>query len=548
MAARPVDVRSAVAAPPPSVGSADPDTIAGILCVVLGEVMQIGQVAADAHFFDDLGADSLVMAHFCARIRKRGDLPPVSMRDIYRHPTIASLAATLANVAPVPATPPTPAPTEAVRPASTAGYLLCGVMQLMCFLVYCYLAALGIGRGYDWISAGSGIASIYLRAVVAGVAGFAAVAVIPIAAKWLLIGRWKPQHFRVWSLAYLRFWIVKALLRFNPCALALVGSPLYSVYLRALGAKVGSGVTILSRRLPVCTDLLTVGDGTVVRKDALFLGYRAHAGMIETGPVTLGRDVFIGERSVLDIRTWMGDCTQLGHASSLHSGQRVPDGERWHGCPAQRTELDYLRVQPVPCGTLRRVGFCAVSLASIFFVILPALETGLDLAVSGAPSLGRMLGASGALAWWGGALALSLVLFIGAVAAGLLVVAVVPRLLNRLVQPERIYPLYGFHDRVQRTIAWLSTRRFFCYLFGDSSYIVNYLSWLGYSLSPVEQTGSNFGIVVAQANPCLSAVGTGTMAADGLTIVNDEISSTSFRVSRVSLGPRNFVGNDVVYP
>jgi non-ribosomal peptide synthetase-like protein len=50
------------------------------------------------------------------------------------------------------------------------------------------------------------------------------------------------------------------------------------------------------------------------------------------------------------------------------------------------------------------------------------------------------------------------------------------------------------------------------------------------------------------ANPSLSAVGTGTMVADGLILVNDEVSSSSFRVSRVAIGPRNFVGNDVVYP
>src|SRR5207248_8176437 len=78
--------------------------------------------------------------------------------------------------------------------------------------------------------------------------------------------------------------------------------------------------------------------------------------------------------------------------------------------------------------------------------------------------------------------------------------------------------------------------------------IVHYLQWLGYHLSPVEQTGSNFGSEVMHANPCLSAVGTGTMVADGLILVNDEVSSSSFRVSRVAIGPRNFLGNDVTYP
>ena len=35
--------------------------------------------------------------------------------------------------------------------------------------------------------------------------------------------------------------------------------------------------------------------------------------------------------TVLDIDTSMGDGAQLGHTSTLYSGQAVPDGERWHG-------------------------------------------------------------------------------------------------------------------------------------------------------------------------------------------------------------------------
>jgi non-ribosomal peptide synthetase-like protein len=97
-------------------------------------------------------------------------------------------------------------------------------------------------------------------------------------------------------------------------------------------------------------------------------------------------------------------------------------------------------------------------------------------------------------------------------------------------------------------ITRMTTIRFFLHLFGDSSYIVHYLRGLGYRLKPVEQTGSNFGIALKQANPQLCSVGTGTMVADGLTMINDEVSSTSFRVSRVAVGPRNFVGNDVTYP
>ena len=34
------------------------------------------------------------------------------------------------------------------------------------------------------------------------------------------------------------------------------------------------------------TDLLTIGSGTVIRKESFCQGYRAHAGRIQTGAVT----------------------------------------------------------------------------------------------------------------------------------------------------------------------------------------------------------------------------------------------------------------------
>src|SRR3954454_10497443 len=81
--------RTSAPAPDPAAGPVE-----GMLVEVLAEVMHV-QVPADSNFFDDLGADSMVMAQFCARVRKRPDLPSVSMKDIYQHPTIAGLATAL---------------------------------------------------------------------------------------------------------------------------------------------------------------------------------------------------------------------------------------------------------------------------------------------------------------------------------------------------------------------------------------------------------------------------------------------------------------------
>ncbi|MFI8070891.1 Pls/PosA family non-ribosomal peptide synthetase [Streptomyces sp. NPDC086033] len=526
------------------------DGTAQVFAEVLAGVVKTDHVPLDSHFFDDLGANSLVMAQFCARVRKRDDLPPVSMRDIYGHPTIRGLATALAEI---PATEPAPArPAEPPPPpGSTARYVLCGILQFLVFAVYCLAAGIATAEGYSWISGGDGLLSVYLRSLVFGGALFLAVCALPVVAKWVLVGRWKETEFPVWSLAYVRFWTVKALLHANPMIL-FTGNPLYVLYLRALGARIGPGVTILSHSVPVCTDLLTVGAGTVIRKDALFLGYRAHAGRIGTGPVTLGRDVFVGEKTVLDIGTSIGDGGQLGHSSALYDGAAVPAGQRWHGSPARPTDVDHVRVPATRCGTPRRAGYALVALLQTLLVYVPLGLGGAFLVMDLVPALDPLLEPNAkelaSAAFYVEALALSVALFAGFVVLGLVTVTVLPRLLNLTLRADRVYPLYGFHYSVQRAIARMTNIKFFKWLCGDSSYIVPYLRSIGYDLSNVEQTGSNFGTEVSHETPYLATVGSGTMVADGLSILNAEYSSTSFRLSRVAIGPRNFLGNHIAYP
>ena len=218
---------------------------------------------------------------------------------------------------------------------------------MLAFLASVFLAAVVLAGGYSWVSGSAGWADLYLRSLAFSAGAFFLLCSLPILAKWTLVGRWKPREITVWSLPYLRFWLVKTLVQANPLAL-FTGSPIYPLYLRALGAKIGRRVVIFSRTVPVCTDMLTIGDDTVIRRESSFTGYRAVAGVIQTGPVSIGRDALIGEHTVLDIGTSVGDGSQLGHTSSLYESQAVPDGQRWHGSPAQRTDVDYRSVEPDP--------------------------------------------------------------------------------------------------------------------------------------------------------------------------------------------------------
>ncbi len=259
-------------------------TLTTTLAEVLAGIVHVDRVPVDAHFFDDLGADSMVMAQFCARVRKRADLPSVSMKDIYQHPTISSLATALADTVPAPAVPDSPVAGRGGRHRRRHGPPACGWRPVR------GAAAAGLPRVLlprraargPRATSGSrpapGVVDIYLRSVVFGAARCSSsCAPSRSLAKWVL-----DRSVEAAADPRLEPGLRPLLARqdagpVEPAGLLFVGSPLYSLYLRALGAKIGRGVAILSRNVPVCTDLLTIGDGTVIRKDSFLSCYRAHA-------------------------------------------------------------------------------------------------------------------------------------------------------------------------------------------------------------------------------------------------------------------------------
>ena len=522
-----------------------------ILAGALAEVLKLERVSAEDNFFKDLGAHSLLMARFCAKIRQHASLSDVSMRDIYLNPTIAKLAAHLGKAVAVVDESPVPAKQLPFRIPSNLEYYGCGALQALFYMATGALGLWVISRAAIWTYAAvDNPGELYLRSLALTVGFFVAMTAIPIAAKWLLIGQWKEEAIPIWSLRYFRFWVVKTLVQSAPMA-ALAGTPIYNLYLRLLGAKIGRDTVIQGRLIPVCTDLLSIGDNTIIRKDAIVLGYKARSNYIHTGSVTIGNNAVVGEASVLDIDTAMGNDTQLGHASSLQSGQRVPDGKHYHGSPAQETTADYCPVEAKPCSSLRRWLYPGIPLTAGLAIFAPAAimilnywypfvvrymgGTELDYGVMGAVLLPL-------------ALVVSLVLLVGALVTGLVGVAVVPRLFNKLLQPEKTYVLYGFHYWVHGIVAGASNSRIYNLLFGDSSAIVHYLTLIGWNLNKVEQTGSNFGTNQKHDNPFLCEIGSSTMVSDGLSMMNAQMSSSSFKLSQVKIGDRNYLGNNIFFP
>ncbi|WP_236795573.1 Pls/PosA family non-ribosomal peptide synthetase [Amycolatopsis sp. GM8] len=525
-----------------------------VLAESLADLLDVDRVSVTSDFFTDLGLDSLLLARFVSAVRQRADLPAMSMRELYRHRCVRDMVAALRQATPASSTSAEAARHAALPPAKgRPRYALCGALQLMAFLAYLTLTALLVNYGFGWaISAGSPVL-VYARLTAFGAGTLLASGLLPIAVKWLLIGRWRPARIRIWSVGYVRFWIVKTLVIGNPFARLCVGSPLYNWYLRALGARVGPRALILTQHIPVCTDLVSIGADAVIRKDTYLNGYRADDGVLEIGTVEVGENAFVGEQSVLDVDTALGDGAQLGHASALHPGQLVPGGRCWHGCPARAAEggCEYHATASRRCGWVRRTWYSIGRLLLASVVVGPLEVAVVALLFARATPLVHWVSGAQQPAEWAfyrDAMLIAGGLVVGAILVGGLAAGAAGRLLGWVVRPDRAYPLYGLHYSLHRTLNRVTNIRLLTLLFGDSSAIVHYLRALGYRLAPVVQTGSNFGTEIRHEMPTLSAVGTATMVSDGLSLLNAEFTSDAFRVRMTSIGKKNFVGNNIAYP
>jgi non-ribosomal peptide synthetase-like protein len=511
----------------------------------IAKVLHIERISTEHHFFDDLGANSLLMARVCASIRRNSGMSNVSMRDIYMHPTIARLARHLDSSI----NKPISTKSEPFHIPSNKSYVTCGALQIGFFASYLLFGLWIFVSGIQWATSSYSMVDLYVRSVAFGTGLFIVLTMVPVAAKWLLIGRFKEQSIPIWSFAYFRFWVVKTLMRTSPAA-AFIGTPLYNAYLRLMGARIGRNVILKCRFPPVCTDLVTIGDNTIIGNETSLLGYRAQSNFIHMGPVTIGSHAYVGERSVLDIDTAMGNNTQLGHASSLQSCQRVPDGKHYHGSPAVETLSNYCPIEGKNGTALRGFLYVSLILGTILLIAVPAaiilfyhvwdLFCPSPLSSLQCPAISSI---STPLM-----LELTTALFLCVLGIGLAVVYVIPRLCMRTLQPGVTYANFGLHYIMQNIIQGISNSDFFSTLFGDSSAIVSYMRYIGWNLNTVHQTGSNMGIEQKHDNPFLSNIGSGTMISDGLKMINMQMSATSFRLAESKIGGNNFLGNDISYP
>jgi non-ribosomal peptide synthetase-like protein len=191
-----------------------------------------------------------------------------------------------------------------------------------------FFALESIGRSY-------GAAAMALAAPFVLLAAGVSATALTVAAKWLIMGRYRPGEHPLWSSFVGRDEIINSLQDQLAGAWLLklaVATPLLSVYLRAMGAKVGrevwcEGLTITE------FDVVELGDGCVVNRYATVQTHLFHDRLMRIGKVTLGPGSSLGPASAALPDSVVGAGTRVGGRSVVLRGEELPPGTSWHGTP-----------------------------------------------------------------------------------------------------------------------------------------------------------------------------------------------------------------------
>jgi non-ribosomal peptide synthetase-like protein len=507
------------------------------IAAVWSTVFSVPAVGVEQNFFLDLGGHSLLAAQMTARLRSCAGLD-LAVRDVYSFPTVRELARQVARRA-SPTQPASNADKRSLQadrswhkpgPAVTLAqslitFALLGLALLPLIVVVPLTDDLLHGR-----SSLLGAALIGISLVLALLPAMLA---LSIAAKWLIIGRYRAGAYPIWGSYYLRWWLVARLQAMSGAGL-LAGTPLMSVYYRLMGAKVGRGCA-LDTALCSAFDLVSIGDDTSIGAETQLPGCRVENGHLLIGRVDIGSRCFIGVHSALGVDVRMGEDARLDDQSLLPDGAAMAAGEQRRGAPAQAADVSVPQGRNRRCDAGRLVLFTAAALGLAYLCVL----------FLAAPALGVML--LWMFAFEHGELVLAL--FVSAVSLPLIVgflcvwIAVLKALLLWRATPG-VYDLYSiYYLRHWLAYGLMRASRVLLLPVFTTLYLPPWLRLLGARIGAHVEMST-----VWCFTPELLTAGANSFFADGCFLGGRRSYGGRFELRTNHVGCRSFVGNSAILP
>jgi non-ribosomal peptide synthetase-like protein len=539
--------RSRLPAPETLLWSSDSKFVAAttdnekIIVAALESEFKLSAVSVDADFFVGLRGHSLNAARVVTRLRATLGSLQVSVSDMYAHRTARLLAQHLDDLGiKAKSAPPDPRASadEPAKARPSRFRYACAALQVVSLVVFygilsgpvalAVVLALLVSEGrMDLITAldlATGAAFLIWPSWLA----------LSVAVKWLVIGRYKPGRYRVWGFYYFRWWLVT---RFQSLSWSevFVGTPLMSLYYRAMGAKVGKNCTI---ETSICSafDLVAIGDNASIGSDTHVLGYRVEDGWLILGNVTVGADCYVGTHSCLGLNTAMGDAARLGDMSHLADNTAIATGEGMSGSPAEPTDVRLEDLQ----APLRRWRGSAFLFGMFHLGLIYVM--GYILILSMLPGI-VLIGTS--LYFYGPAVA-AVAVFAAAPITMIWYLALVV-FVKRVAIGQILPGVYDLHSRDYLRYWFLNyllnnTRRIAVSLYA-TLFFPKFLRWLG------AKVGRDVEISTAMhVMPDLLEIGEGSFLADACIVGGHRTCFGRIALHRNVIGRRSFVGNSALVP
>ena len=528
-----------------------------VLFAALAQLFPGQPIRRELDFFSDLGGHSLFAARVISALRQDPRFAQATVADIYQNRRIGLIAQSLqAGMVDT-------AQAGAERPFvlhSAWRRWRCGLAQGVAipFLVTLKMAQwLAPFFAYHFYT-GEPDDSV-LRAIGMSVLAFVATTLLEFvmawAGKWLIAGRLKPGSYPLWGWTYYRWWLADRLIEAVP-AYMINGSPLYSAWLRALGARIGPEVNLGSVTVRV-PELVSVGEGASIGNVVMLENARVAGGMLHLARIDIGANACLGSYVTVEGRTRIGEHAHLEGQSSLREGQDIPPRKVWHGSPArERGDFDPASLPPRPLPTALRQAlevtfFVLGGLAIAVLFFMPVFPTFLLIDALDVESISvRPLVDAGTVSDWQ-AFALRLVKFFLLALPASLVFILATALLSALIRWAFLprmragtWPVHG-----NRYLAkWLVNQiqeASLAVLHGiyATVYSASWYRLLGAKVGKETELSTALGVV-----PDMLTLGDECFIADAVMLGDEHIDGGWMTVKPTVVSRRSFVGNGAYVP
>ncbi len=186
-------------------------------------------------------------------------------------------------------------------------------------------------------------------------------ALIVVAFKWALVGRYRPAEHPLWCSFVWRTELVTTLYE-NLARLFLVdrfeGTPFLGWYLRLLGARIGKRAVLNSSEFTEF-DLVSIGDDVALNEECTIQTHLFEDRVMKMSTVRIGANCSVGSQAVVLYDTQMQEGSALGSLSLLMKGEVLPPWTRWEGSPARASRRKGSSAHDVTSGSA--VGLAALA-------------------------------------------------------------------------------------------------------------------------------------------------------------------------------------------